>query len=144
AFALREAGADVLVWNRGAERAQRLAADLGVGATARAGPADVLVQCTSVGLDDPSATFKDLPLAPDCLARYATIVDLVYRPGGTLLVREAQRRGVATVDGLEVLVHQGALSFSAWTGREAPLGAMRRAAGAAPSPSHAPARPQPR
>jgi shikimate dehydrogenase len=143
AFGLRDAGAQVTVWNRTRVRAERLAADLGVAVADSPAPADVLVNCTSVGLEDPSTTFNDLPLAPDRLNGYATVVDLVYRPGGTLLIEEARRRGVAAVDGLEVLVQQGALSFTVWTGREAPIDAMRNAA-ADPDPSHAPTRLRPR
>ena len=127
AHALRGAGARVAVWNRTPERARRLADELGVQATAHAASADVLVNCTSVGLVDPSATFNHLPLAPDDLTTYATVVDLVYRPGGTALLAAAARRGVATVDGLEVLVQQGALSLRLWTGRQAPVAAMRSA-----------------
>jgi shikimate dehydrogenase len=56
------------------------------------------------------------------------VVDLVYRAGGTRLLREAQSRGSQVVDGLEILVAQGALSFEGWTGRAAPLQIMREAA----------------
>ena len=89
--------------------------------------AEVLVNCTSVGLDHTSTFFKDIPLDADALSDYATVVDLVYRAGGTALVQEAQRRGVNVVDGLEILVRQGALSFSLWTGLPAPLDRMRAA-----------------
>lgn len=123
-WALQRAGADVSVWNRTPERA----AGLGARVVRSIGAADVLVNCTSVGLDDSSTPFKDLPLDADALAEYATVVDLVYRAGGTVLIREAGRRGADTVDGLEILVRQGALSFSLWTGRAAPLDAMRAAA----------------
>ena len=58
-------------------------------------------------------------------------MDLVYREGGTLLIQEAAQRGIETVDGLEILVRQGALSFTIWTGLAAPLDVMRAAAGAA-------------
>jgi shikimate dehydrogenase len=87
----------------------------------------VLVNCTSVGLDDLSSPVKDLPLTADGLGEYATVVDLVYRAGGTALVREAERRGVSIIDGLEILVRQGALSFTVWTGRPAPIDKMRAA-----------------
>ena len=59
---------------------------------------------------------------------YTTVVDLVYRAGGTVLIREAAKRGIDTVDGLEILVRQGALSFTLWTGLAAPLDLMRAAA----------------
>jgi shikimate dehydrogenase len=125
-WALREAGASVRVWNRTPQRA----ADLGAEVLAARGPlppADLLVNCTSVGLGDVSKTFKDLPLSPDAIDTYATVVDLVYRPGGTALELTARERGVAVVGGLEVLVRQGARSFETWTGRGADLDVMRRA-----------------
>lgn len=127
-WALREAGAEVRVWNRTEDRARRLADDLGVGLVGqKPGPADALVNCTSVGLDDPSTTFSSVPITPDDLIGYATVVDLVYRRGGTPLVDEARRRGVAVIDGLEILVRQGALSFQTWTGLTAPIEEMRHA-----------------
>jgi shikimate dehydrogenase len=135
AYALREAGAaPVRVWSRTPARAAALADDLGVEAVDDAAPADLLVHCTSIGLDGRPTTFKELPLAADALGAYPTVVDLVYRDGGTELIRAAQAAGCATVDGLEVLVGQGARSFEIWTGRKAPREAMRR--GASPSPTH--------
>jgi shikimate dehydrogenase len=128
AYALARAGAAVKVWNRTADRARALAGDLDVEAVEAPGPADALVNCTSVGLADPLTTFKDLPLSADSLGQYACVVDFVYRAGGTPLVQEAQRRGSRTIDGLEILVAQGALSFEGWTGRAAPLDVMRQAA----------------
>jgi shikimate dehydrogenase len=137
AWALREAGcADVAVHNRTPERARRLAADLGVRAVDRPGPADLCVHCTSVGLPP---RVKELPVPADALGQYATVVDLVPAPGGTALLAEAKARGARTVDGLEVLVHQGALSFETWTGRVAPVDVMRRAAhGSHPDTHHEP------
>ncbi|HMJ33035.1 MAG TPA: shikimate dehydrogenase [Baekduia sp.] len=137
AYALREAGAArVLVWNRTPERACRLAEDLGVEAVIRPLAADLLVNCTSVGLSD--GEFKQLPIDADALGTYATVADLVYRSGGTGLVAEARRRGCTVVDGLEVLVRQGALSFQAWTGREAPIDAMRDSARGSSPDEHDP------
>ena len=123
-WALARAGADVSVWNRTPERA----AGLGARVVRKPFAADVLVNCTSVGLGPSSSPFKDLPLAADRLGEYTTVVDLVYRAGGTVLIREAAKRGVDTIDGLEVLVCQGALSFTLWTGLAAPLDLMRAAA----------------
>jgi len=125
-WALQAAGADVKVWNRTPERARALGADV-LRPDAALPPADLLCNCTSVGLGDPSKTFKELPLEPDALSTYATVVDLVYRPGGTALELAARERGVAVVGGLEVLVRQGARSFRTWTGRDADLSVMRSA-----------------
>lgn len=125
-WALLDAGAGpVLVWNRTPQRARVLTAELGGEAVVRPVAADVVVNCTSVGLAP--ASFKELPLPADLLGKSAIVVDLVYRPGGTALLHEAQRRGCRTVSGLEILVRQGALSFEAWTGLEAPLAVMRAA-----------------
>jgi shikimate dehydrogenase len=128
AWALRSAGADVAVWNRTPERAQALAAELGVRAVDVPPGADILVNCTSVGMDDPEATFKALPLAADELRAGSLVVDMVYRAGGTRLLDVARARGARVVEGLEILVAQGAASFERWTGIEAPRDAMREAA----------------
>jgi shikimate dehydrogenase len=137
-YALAQIGASVKVWNRTAARARSLAGEFGAEAVQDLPPADLLVNCTSVGLADPSSTFKDLPLQADALGAYACVVDLVYRAGGTGLLREAKRTGSRAIDGVEILVHQGALSFEHWTGRAAPLEVMRRAARATASPNDDP------
>jgi shikimate dehydrogenase len=137
AYALREAGAArVSVWNRTPERAADVAKDLNIEAVIRPHAADLLVNCTSVGLAD--GEFKDLPIDADALGTYATVADLVYRAGGTGLVAQARRRGCAVVDGLEVLVRQGALSLEAWTGLPAPVDAMRDSVRGAVPDSHDP------
>jgi shikimate dehydrogenase len=128
AWALRSAGADVAVWNRTLERARALAADLGVRAVDSPEPADIVVNCTSVGMRDPDETFKALPLAADELRAGSLVVDMVYRTGGTRLLEVARARGARVVDGLDILVAQGAASFERWTGTEAPREAMREAA----------------
>jgi shikimate dehydrogenase len=119
--------AEVSVWNRTAERASALAAELGARAVSRPEAADIVVNATSVGLhagDDLDA----LPLAG--LTPPPVAVELVYRGDGsaTPFAEWARSGGGRVVDGLEVLVRQGALSFARWTGREPPLDAMRRAA----------------
>jgi shikimate dehydrogenase len=137
-WALREAGAsEVSVWNRTPERAQKLARELGVRATPIAEEADLLVNCTSVGLQRPAGVersasedeaLNQLGLTFDQVGKYSYVVDFVYRSGSTQLLRAARAHGAGTVDGLEVLVAQGALSFELWTGRKAPLEIMHRAA----------------
>jgi shikimate dehydrogenase len=144
-WALREAGAsEVAVCNRTPERARTLARELGVRAVAAPVPADLLVNCTSVGLHMPagverSATdgeaLNQLGLTFDQVGEYSHVVDLVYRPGPTPLLAAAAAHGARTVDGLEVLVAQGALSLERWTGRDAPLEVMRRAARAQDHPA---------
>ena len=113
-WALRGAGADVEVWNRTPERGERLAAELGARAVAEVAGGDLLVSCVPAGGDLPPG-------------EWATVVDLAYGDEETPLARQAWQAGARTVDGLEVLVRQGALSFERWTGVEAPLDAMRAA-----------------
>jgi shikimate dehydrogenase len=127
-YALRQAGAaEVRVWNRTPERAAAVAADLGAVAVREAEPADIVVNCTSVGLQGEGDTFKALPLRADELGAGRLVVDMVYRLGGTDLLQAAKAGGAEVVDGLEVLVAQGAASLERWTGRTAPDQAMREA-----------------
>jgi shikimate dehydrogenase len=129
AWAMKAAGAaDVAIWNRTPERAAALADELGVRAVTAPGAADIVINCTSVGLRDGVDTFKALPLRADELGAGSLVVDMVYRAGGTQLLEAARTRGARVVDGLEILVAQGAASFERWTGREAPREAMRVAA----------------
>ena len=126
-WALLDAGAaQVRLWNRTAQRAHALAAELGAIAVLRPGPADVLINCTAVGLDG-SDPFDRLPLGPGELTGYGCVIDLVYTATGTVLVDRAREQKIPTVDGLELLIGQGALSFEIFTGRPASIEAMRAA-----------------
>ncbi len=129
AWALRSVGAEVEVWNRTPERAERLAAELGVRAVATVEPGGLLVNCTAVGLEAGEDPFSALPLDPGGMGEWKVVADLVYGEGETALIRAAREAGARVVDGLEVLVRQGALSFERWTGVPAPLDTMRAAAG---------------
>ncbi len=138
-WALCQAGArEVSIWNRSPERAEALADELGVRAVARTESADLLVNCTSVGLERPLSQVErsasepeelnQLGLTFDQVGNYSYVVDMVYRLGSTQLLIAAREHGARTLDGLEILLAQGALSFELWTGREAPLEVMRAAA----------------
>lgn len=86
--------------------------------------ADLAVDATPLGLDpsDPPA------FDPGLLSPAASVVDLVYNPPETSLLKAARLRGLKTLGGLGMLVHQAALSWTIWTGRPAPLEAIRLAA----------------
>ncbi|MQA75622.1 MAG: hypothetical protein GEU88_15005 [Solirubrobacterales bacterium] len=105
---------------------------------------DLIVNCTTVGLaaanrppvdppDHPDAASDPgpLPIDPASLSAEKIVVDLVYGSHPTPLATIARERGARVVDGLEVLVRQGAASLRIWTGLEPPLETMRRAARAA-------------
>jgi shikimate dehydrogenase len=123
---LLEEVASVAVWNRSFERAERLCAEMG-GARARAIRSldagedfDVLVNGTSVGL----SPGEEPPVDLGRLRSVKAVLDLVYRPGETALVREARARGILAADGGEMLVRQGAEAFERWWGQTAPFSVM--------------------
>jgi shikimate dehydrogenase len=128
-WALAGAGAEVDVWNRTAERAASVTGELGGAAVADPDPAgyELIVNTSAAGLhgEDP---FEHLPLAPDSFKADQAVVDMVYGGHPSALLAAADAGGATTVDGLEVLVQQGALSLELWTGRRAPLAVMRAAA----------------
>lgn len=84
--------------------------------------ADLLVNATPIGTSS-----DETPVAAELLRPDLGVLDLVYRPSPTRLVREARAAGAVARDGAEVLLHQAALSFSLWTGRDAPAQVMRAA-----------------
>lgn len=92
--------------------------DPALAAAARS--ADLLVNATPLGRRG------EMPLRPNALPRTGAVIDLVYVTGGTPLVRKARSLGLRTADGWAILLAQGARSFELWTGRAAPLDAMRQ------------------
>lgn len=126
--ALLDRGACVVVTNRTAGRAERLADELGCQTRAWAqrgeGPLDVIVNCTSVGMEPRS---DETPLPAQRLAAGMIVLDTVYTPRQTRLLREAAERGCVTVAGTEMFVRQAAAQFRRWHGCGAPLAAMRAA-----------------
>lgn len=121
-------GARVLVVNRSAERAETLCARFSSvarpsDADAAVAAADLVVNATTVGLHDDA-----FPVDPARLPEGAAVFDLAYRPTETAWVRAARDRGHLAVDGLPMLVEQGALAFERWFGVPADRGVMWRAA----------------
>lgn len=127
-WALLREGAEVDVWNRTELRSRNLCQELGGQAVTDPEQDDyeLIVNSTAIGLrgEDP---FAELPLQP-AFSRGQTVVDLVYGEEPTALVSAAQDAGATVVDGIEILVRQGARSLQIWTGREPPLETMRAAA----------------
>jgi shikimate dehydrogenase len=148
AFALLEARVDNLgIWNRTAERASRLAADLqvqpgasvhtvsggrrlaGLPGSAKVDPAgyDLIVNCTSVGMAG-TGTETESPVTFDGVRPSALAVDIVYKPQETAFLKAARGAGLNTLGGLPMLIYQGALAFELWTGVRAPVDVMFEAA----------------
>jgi shikimate dehydrogenase len=128
-WALSREGAEVEVWNRTPARAEAICAELGGTAVAEPdqGSYRLLLNTSAAGLggEDP---FEHLPLRRDGFAAGQTVLDMVYGERPSPLLAAAEAAGATVVDGLEVLVQQGALSLRIWTDREPPLEVMRAAA----------------
>jgi shikimate dehydrogenase len=82
--------------------------------------ADLLLNATPLGRRE------EMPLRPNALPREGAVIDLVYVRGGSPLVRKARSLGLRTADGWGILLAQGVRSFEIWTGRPAPVEAMRQ------------------
>lgn len=141
-FRLAADGAEVFLYNRSVERAQRLAeaaSQVAGGSVAALASEEavgaaltdsvLLVNATSVGMAPKSEEFPPVPR--EALHPGLTVYDLVYRPLMTGLLSAARRAGCRIVTGERMLVHQGAKSLQIWTGRPAPIEVMVRAVRAA-------------
>jgi shikimate dehydrogenase len=131
-LALGRAGAEVTVAARRPAAAESAAALAPGAATMALGAADpsafaVVVNATPLGMSGGDA----LPVDPGALHAGVAVVDLVYHPADTPLLTAARAQGAPAVNGLGMLLHQAARSFTLWTGEPAPLDAMRAAVSAA-------------
>ncbi len=88
---------------------------------------DLVVNCTTLGMPGTVDAGKS-PLPAELIPSDCLVFDLVYAPEPTPLLRDARARGARTLDGLPMLVYQGAESFRLWTGREPPTEVMLAAA----------------
>jgi shikimate dehydrogenase len=137
AFILAGRGANLIMLNRTAANAAKCAADVSAstGQTVEVLALDaknladamerghILVNTTSVGMFPE----KDDTLVTSNLIRpHFIVADIVYNPYRTRLLAEAERAGAKTINGLEMLIWQGALAFEKWTGKKAPLNVMRK------------------
>ncbi len=128
-YALRLAGGRVWVTDAEAGRAQTLAQEFGVTAVpwveAPQLAAAILINATPVGM---APQDQAIPYPPELLTQVQVVMDIVYKPLQTRLLREAAARGCRTIDGLEMLIYQGVRQFELFTGRSAPVTIMRQAA----------------
>ncbi|MDD2777386.1 MAG: shikimate dehydrogenase [Methanocellales archaeon] len=133
AFQFAQDGATLVIANRTVSRAVGLAQEvraMGEGDAIGIGleslpllikKADILVNSTSVGMLP--HTDKTL-VTSDQMHSDLVVFDVVYNPIETRLLREAKKAGAITIDGVDMLVHQGAESFKIWTSQNAPIDVM--------------------
>ena len=137
AFALADEGMTVHVVNRTESKAHDLAGSVAdshpdgeAGAQAHGldalpdllADADVLVNATSVGMDEDRS-----PVPADALHGDLAVLDAVYSPIETRLLTDADAAGATTIDGAWMLLFQGVEAFERWTGRDAPVAEMNDA-----------------
>jgi 3-dehydroquinate dehydratase/shikimate dehydrogenase len=125
AFALAKNGAAVVICSRRGAKALALARAAGGEAIDRVALRkkrfDAIVNCTPVGMYPGRGSPLD---AAELNAR--VVMDLIYRPRKTELLKRAERRGIATISGVEMFLEQGAAQWEIWTGGRAPRAVMRR------------------
>ncbi|MBM4358155.1 MAG: shikimate dehydrogenase [Deltaproteobacteria bacterium] len=129
AFGLLERNASVVLCNRTEARAARLAEDLGLTTIPwerrdDLATFDVVVNASSLGMTTIDAAS---PLSPRAFREGLVVMDIVYKPVETQLVRAARREGAKVIHGARMLLHQAAAQFELYTGRTAPLEAMASA-----------------
>lgn len=122
-FGLKERGCKVTLLNRSVDRAAQLAGELGfdhrplssLANKATHGP-DVVINATSAGM---YPHVQSSPVPKEMLQEGMTVMDIVYYPLRTALLRDADEQGCQTIGGLEMLAHQGAAQLQIWTGNRA-------------------------
>lgn len=138
-FTIAQEAGEFVILNRTVKKAEKLADNISrvTGKEVRWGKlcrdalgeelkdADILINATSVGMH-PNET--ETPVDKRFLRPDLVVFDLVYNPIETRLLRAAKEVGARRIDGLTMLVHQGAVSFEIWTEREAPIDVMMKAA----------------
>ncbi len=143
AFALASASIDdLIIVNRNLKRAQQLAAEVQQDSACQVfslsnpdflipRPTSLIINATPVGMhfSNKQAEAEDVsPLPTEVLARFDAgtfVLDMIYNPVQTQLLRQARNLGLRAANGLSMLLHQGALAFTLWTGQPAPLEIMR-------------------
>ena len=139
AFILADKGAELTILNRSLDSAQTIAervfqalrTEIKVGKLTVKNlepvldEADILVNTTSLGM---SPDLTETPVPARLLKKELVVFDIIYNPLKTRLIKEAEKEGARVLNGLEMLVRQGAAAFELWTGLKAPIEVMRKAA----------------
>ncbi|PID77366.1 MAG: shikimate dehydrogenase [Deltaproteobacteria bacterium] len=127
-FGLLKQGASVKICSRTESSGRKLADLLACRweplTAANSAKADILVNATPVGMAPEDSL---MPINSSSLKNYAAVMDIVYSPLQTRLLQEAEKAGCKTINGLEMLLYQGAAQFELWTEKPAPIEVMREA-----------------
>ncbi|MEM7738479.1 MAG: shikimate dehydrogenase [Deinococcota bacterium] len=138
-YALLQAqAASIDIYNRTVSKAEALVGAFGhlgdvqvvgeVGLESTAKQSSLIINTTSVGMEHDGIAPDISPLATEMLPATGFVSDIIYRPAETRLLREARAKGLATQNGLPMLIYQGVASFERWTGQRPDTQVMLQAA----------------
>lgn len=126
-FGIVSEGGRVTVLNRSKDKGKALARDLGGDFRPLVNPdkvnGQILINTTSVGM---IPGINAMPVKRELLREDMVVMDIVYNPLKTRLLKEAEDMGCITIGGVSMFVHQGAIQFERWTGKKAPVDIMKR------------------
>ena len=126
-YGITAEGGRITIINRTIKRGERLAEDLGADfqPLAKINSLDcrILINATSAGMFPRVDT---VPIKKELLKKGMLVMDIIYNPLKTLFLQAAQNRGCRVIDGVSMFVYQGADQFELWTGKKAPVNAMRK------------------
>ena len=127
-FGIQSEGGRTIILNRSISKGEQLAHELDTGfiplSDVEKLDCDILINTTPIGM---TPNVDDMCLPKTALHNNMVVMDIIYTPLQTKLLREAEKIGCACVDGLSMFVYQGAEQFALWTGQKAPVDIMRLA-----------------
>jgi shikimate dehydrogenase len=127
-FGIKSEGGRLTIVNRSKENGEKLAADLDAAfiplAEVRKLACNILINTTAVGM---TPKVDHMPVPKDALDDHMVVMDIVYNPLKTRLLKEAEQLGCSTVDGVSMFINQGADQFELWTNSKAPVDIMKLA-----------------
>ncbi len=127
-FGIKAEGGRVIILNRSKPKGEQLSSELDAGfiplSEAKKLKCDILINTTPIGM---TPHVDDMCLPKTALDKNMVVMDIIYTPLKTRLLREAEKIGCVCIDGLSMFVYQGAEQFTLWTGQKAPVAIMRLA-----------------
>ena len=127
-FGIKQEGGKITVINRTKQRGEKLADDLDCEfkplSEVKKLPYEIVINATPIGM---TPNQNRVPIKSDLLEAGMVVMDMVYNPLKTQFLNDAEKTGCSTIDGVSMLVHQGAFQFELWTAKKAPVDIMRKA-----------------
>jgi len=125
-FGILAEGGDLIILNKFKDEGELLAKDLGVNCYPITDfekvDCHILINATPLGM---TPNVETTPVKSEALHKDMIVMDIVYNPLKTRLLKEAEKKGCTTVDGVSMFVYQGAFQFELWTGQKAPVDLMK-------------------